>query len=417
MVASYSNLVFKGWYVAILSALNILMMIAFYLQFPLAARIKSIPLFSNIDWGIAKHKRMGQILGIFFLLHPFLIILPRFFMSSNDGFEAIRLIFTSENTLTGVIAWTLLIVWTLASIFKDKLPISYEAWKLTHLVGFIAITILATLHVTTIGRHGQMQPLLNLIWWGLCALCCSCMLYNYLIKPHKVKRNQFTLQNLEKISSRDWLVELKAKNKTSFNFKSGQFIWLNTDKNASPLHAHPFSIASSPKMQPNISFIIRSLGDYTSKLDTLSINQDVYLDGPYGELTLDKAKDAKRVVLIAGGAGIGPMLSLLRGLADANDPRSITLIYANKTQDQMVLQHEIQALKTSMSNFKQQLVLEEESEKAYHGFVDQKLLIRYAQSESTFYVCGPQGMINAVEKALLDLDINKKDIHFEQLSF
>lgn len=266
MLASYTNLVFKGWYIALLSALNILMMVAFYLQFPLAARIKSIPLFSNIDWGIAKHKRMGQILGIFFLLHPFLIILPKFFMSSADGIEALRAIFTSPHTLTGVIAWSLLIVWTLASIFKDRLPMSYETWKLTHLLGFIAITILATLHVTTVGRHGQAQPQLNLMWWGLCALCCSCMLYNYLIKPHRVKRNRFTLQNLEKISTRDWLINLESGNRTRFTFKAGQFIWLSTDKNASPLQAHPFSIASSPKTLPNVSFIIRSLGDYTSRM-------------------------------------------------------------------------------------------------------------------------------------------------------
>lgn len=124
-------------------------------------------------------------------------------------------------------------------------------------------------------------------------------------------------------------------------------------------------------------------------------------------------------MLIAGGAGIGPMLSLLQDLADNSDPRRIRLIYANRDMDQMVLQEEISRLETSMSNFKQQIVLEngDDTDLAYQGTVDTKLLIGYTGPYTSYYLCGPQGMIQAVEGSLHDLGVAAKDIHFEQLSF
>lgn len=345
----------KTLYAAFISMFNTLAMMVFYIQFPLAGRLKHISLFANIDWGMAQHKRMGKWLGIIFFLHPFLFIAPRFMVSVDDGLHSLRDIVTAPQMLTGIIAWVGMIVWVLLAVFKNRLSIPYEKWRFMHMLGFVSIAVLATLHITTVGSHGQ-------------------------------------------------------------------FVWLNTSTSGG-VKDHPFSIASSRSSLPQLSFVIRNLGDYTAKLNDLQVSQKVYVDGPYGSMSLGDAKGAGAVILIAGGAGIGPMLSLVRGLADAKDNRPIRLIYANNHFDQMVLQDEIHALEASMSNFKQQLVCIEagEQQAIYEGVIDRTVIEQVMAdapvNDWVIFLCGPKPMIDAGQKHLKAMKVSSRNIHYEQLSF
>ncbi|MDO6562405.1 ferric reductase-like transmembrane domain-containing protein [Amphritea sp. 1_MG-2023] len=410
-------------YATTLMTINMLAMMAFYIQFPLASRLKQIPLFANIDWSISRHKKVGQWLGIIFLFHPILILAPRFMVSFNDGMHSLISVITAPQMLTGLIAWVAMIIWILTAIFKDALPLRYETWRFSHMLGFVVITILATLHVTSVGSHGQFQASFNLIWWSLCSASIAMVLYNYSIKPFIQRSQPFKLLDVSQISRTDWQVTIEKKSDSAFNFTAGQFVWLNTSQHSGGVKEHPFSIASCQRDLPKISFIIRNLGDYTSKLNQLTVGQDVYLDGPYGSMNLAESANAKAIVLIAGGAGIGPMLSLLRGLAEAHDPRPIRLIYGNNHMDQMVLQDEIKRLEKTMPNFKQQLacLTAPICTDIYQGVIDTCCIEAVIKSESpddwTVYLCGPKPMITSVNKSLKSLKISRANIHFEHLSF
>lgn len=413
----------KTLYATTLTIINTLAMMAFYLQFPLASRLKRIPLFANIDWNISHHKKIGQWLGLIFLLHPVLILAPRFMVSFNDGVHSLISVITAPQMLTGLIAWVGMIIWILTAIFKDSLQMRYETWRFTHMLGFVVITILATLHVTTVGSHGQFQASFNLIWWALCSASVGMVLYNYFIKPLALRSQPFKLLDVTQVSRTDWQVTIEKQDASDFTFAAGQFVWLNTSQHSGGVKEHPFSIASCHADLPKISFIIRNLGDYTSKLNTLKEGQDVYVDGPYGSISLAESANAKAIVLIAGGAGIGPMLSLLRGLAQQNDPRPIRLIYGNNHLDQMVLQDEIKHLEKTMPNFKQQLVCTTATDDndIYQGVIDtpclEQVINAIAPYDWTVYLCGPKPMITAVNKSLKSLKIPAAHIHYEQLSF
>ena len=56
----------KAAYAALISTVNTLAIMAFYIQFPLGSRLRNIPLFSNIDWNMSHHKKVGQWIGIIF---------------------------------------------------------------------------------------------------------------------------------------------------------------------------------------------------------------------------------------------------------------------------------------------------------------------------------------------------------------
>lgn len=412
----------KTLYASFLVLFNSLAMAAFFLQFPLAGRLKHMRPFSNIDWSMLSHRKLGRWLAVIFLLHPILIVAPRFAISVDDGIESLWVILQAKSMLTGILAWLLLMLWVLFSIYRDKLKLSYEQWRCTHLSGFVVIAILATLHVTTVGSHGQFEAWFNRWWWALLALSIGVVAYKHLLQPLISKNAPFTLVSVEAVSSCDWQVTIEKPPGIDFDFEPGQFVWLNTDA-AGGFGDHPFSIASSRESLPKLSFLVRSLGDYTSSLHKLTPGQCVYVNGPYGSISLADAKHARAILLLAGGAGIGPMLGLLRGLAEQRDPRPVRLVYGNARLDQMVLQDEFAALQRDMPDFRQQLVCLEAPQRddIYQGVIDGTIIEQTITGQDptdwVVYLCGPPPMVESAKASLRKIGVPNANIHYEQLSF
>lgn len=116
-------------------------------------------------------------------------------------------------------------------------------------------------------------------------------------------------------------------------------------------------------------------------------------------------KEYKNVTMIAGGSGITPFLQLLRDMNDEQDQApSRTLVYANKTIEDVWLKPELLALKNTKCQIE---FLVEKAPKGWEGrtgLVTKDFLQRTieppAEDHLVFY-CGPQGM-NSHVKAILD---------------
>ena len=427
-IASTQGVEFHDIYRYVLSALNLLAMMAFFIQFPLAGRVRSLSWFSNIDWSVSTHKTIGKWLGIFFFLHPLLIVAPKALLSADDLMTSATSMITSPNTLTGVIAWIAMSVWVLMAVFKNKLKIRYETWRLLHVCGFVVIATLAAFHVTSVGSHGQYEQQFNLLWWGLYAASMMLVLYNYLIKPRIIRSRPFAIREIKKVSNSDWKLTIQSASQSKVSFEAGQFVWINTSNTAFNLEQHPFSIAGGEMETGTLSFIIRELGDYTSSLNTLRTGQTVYVDGPYGSVRVEQSNSSSGVTLIAGGAGIAPLLGLLREFAKRNETRPVRLIYGNQSLDRMVAIPELRALASTMHNFSLTLVcnqlpenMQEPGLDIRQGMIDAPT-IRAAidpgkTADWTVYLCGPEGMISANVKQLKSIGVKSNNIHFEQLAF
>jgi len=428
LIAQMVGVQFENLYRTLLSALNLVAMMAFFVQFPLAGRIKHMSLFANIDWSVAKHRKVGKYLGLFFFCHPFLMLAPKLLLSFDDFTAALMRVLMAHGMLTGVLAWFAMGGWVLSAIYKDRLPMRYETWRLLHLFGFIVILTLATFHITSVGTHGQYNQLFNLLWWLLYLCAVAMLIYNYLLKPKQIKESAFVISSIEKISECDWQLSIESTTAQKFVFEAGQFAWINSSGSAYNLEQHPFSIAVEENNQSQLSFIIRELGDYTRTLNTLRVGQTVFVDGPYGSMRLAHSKYAPGITLIAGGVGIAPMLSLLRQLAKDNDPRPIRLLYANQSMARMVCLDELLAFTHHMANFNLQLFTDQKEvanrgliPHLNHGFIDKKAIattiIEEHKQHWEVYLCGPQGMMAATTKNLKQIGIAASHIHFEQLSF
>ena len=411
----------RGGYVAVLGLLNTLAMMAFFVQFPLAGRIRSLPFLANIDWNMEKHKSVGKWLGAFLLLHPVMVLAPRFGVSVSDGVASVVDTLSAPQMLTGVLAWVLMAAWVLVSIYKNRLRIGYETWRLTHILGFVGVAVLATVHITSVGRYSQFDPVVNGMWWALCALSIASVTYNVLVKPVSLDRRPGRLIGVEKASDSDWQLRMEAP--AGFSFEPGQFVWLSSGKSAFGPDQHPFSIASCTSELPEMRFLVRALGDYTSRLDTLTPGQPVFVDGPYGSLSLGDTAHCDGIVLVAGGAGIGPMLSLLLALARRKDPRPVRLIYGNGRIEQMAQQAEIADIEARMPDFRQHLVCLRSTGRpdVHEGVIDRRCVEGVLKGAGVrrwgAYLCGPEAMIESVRSSLVQTGVDAADIHYEQLAF
>lgn len=153
-------------YQSLITALNIAGLSALLWQFWLSSRARLLDQSWGLDPALAMHRRIGQWIAVFFFLHPFLILLPRGWVAGELALDDLWLSLTQKSIRTGLFAWGLMLVWTLVAIAKSKARLSYEAWRLSHALGFLAVAVLGVLHAMDVGRHGQSQPLFNIFWIG-----------------------------------------------------------------------------------------------------------------------------------------------------------------------------------------------------------------------------------------------------------
>jgi predicted ferric reductase len=412
----------RGWYEELVTLLSILGLSMMIFQFFLTARVDAVASQAGVDNTMRLHTKMGEYLGYLILLHPFLIVAPRFFVAPSFALSDTWGLFTQPETATGMYAWCLMLVWVLMAVFKEKTGLSYEAWRYTHSAGFVAIIILATHHAITIGRHGRYNAWFDVMWVVLCGLAVALVLYVYFVRPRLVARQPFRVVECAKGSDADWYLTIEKDGDFPFDFDAGQFTWISTSASVFARNEHPFSIATTRQNLPRISYVIRELGDYTAQLGKLLPGQRVWVDGPHGVFT-QNARNARGVVLIAGGAGIGPIMGLLRELAANSDSRPVRLIYGNRTLGQMLFLEEIESIEKRL-NLETLLVLDQpptEGFTGHRGFIDADVLSRFTTEPDAcnrdYYICGPPVMVKAVEKSLLALSVPQERILYEQLGF
>jgi predicted ferric reductase len=137
---------------------------------------------------------------------------------------------------------------------------------------------------------------------------------------------------------------------------------------------------------------------------------------------VDRHAHAKGFVFIAGGVGITPVMSMLRTLADRGEQRPLILLYANKNWESVIFRAELEQLENRL-DLRIVHVLEKPSDawQGEKGFINRVLLERHLPRESErnrweIFICGPDPMMNAVERELPGLGFWYGDFHSERFN-
>ena len=144
------------------------------------------------------------------------------------------------------------------------------------------------------------------------------------------------------------------------------------------------------------------------------------VSAPAGSFTLDRS-DARPVVLISGGVGLTPMVSMLRTIAETQPERKVTFIHAAQHGGMHALKDEVDGLVQDRPNFEAYWVYANPTERdreagAFHkeGYVDLAWLKQTAETrDAGFYFCGPEPFMRTVNLALKEWGVPAEDIHFE----
>jgi len=105
---------------------------------------------------ITIHKILGYVFLGVLSIHPFLIVVPRYFESGVDSMEAFITILTTFNSLgivLGLGSWFLMLILGITSFLRKKLPLRYKTWKVFHGILAVCFTALASWHAIELGRH------------------------------------------------------------------------------------------------------------------------------------------------------------------------------------------------------------------------------------------------------------------------
>ncbi|KAF9895117.1 hypothetical protein FE257_000019 [Aspergillus nanangensis] len=144
-------------------------------------------------------------------------------------------------------------------------------------------------------------------------------------------------------------------------------------------------------------------------LRSLKVGDKVQFRGPKGAMRYEKGL-CKKIGMIAGGTGITPMYQLIRAICeDDTDTTEIHLIYANRSEEDILLRTELDTFAASYpKNVKIWYMLDHPAKNwAYgKGYVTPEVMREHLPSpspETKILLCGPPGMVNASKKGLVSL--------------
>lgn len=154
---------------------------------------------------------------------------------------------------------------------------------------------------------------------------------------------------------------------------------------------------------PYLEFVIKTYPShqgFTNELLTAKVGDELILYKPFGDIQY-KGEG----VFIAGGAGITPFLSILKELQAENKVGNNKLLFANKTKSDIILEDYFQTLLGK--NFVN--ILSDENLESYeHGFISADIIKKNTEDQlKYYYLCGPKPMMDAVERHLSTLGVEK----------
>ena len=306
----------------------------------------------------------------------------------------------------------------LSSLFRRRLGIGYETWRRWHGALAVLAVLGALIHIELVSHYIE-APAKRVLWTVYSACWLGLLVHVRLLRPWSQLRHPYVVDSLRPERGNAWTVTIRPDGHDGFRFQPGQFAWLTAWVSPFSIEEHPFSFSSSAGQAGRMSFTIKELGDFTRRVRDLVPGQSVYLDGPYGAFSPDR-HPAPGYVLIAGGVGITPMMSILRSFADRSDGRPVLLFYANKTWEDVIFREEIETLQQRLP-LTVVHVLERPPEgwTGERGFVTAELLGRLLPAERRdrhYFLCGPDPMRLAVERALYRLRVPLGRVHAERFN-
>jgi propane monooxygenase reductase subunit len=217
---------------------------------------------------------------------------------------------------------------------------------------------------------------------------------------------------------------LKVTDPEGLEFNAGQYVDIGVP-GAEDEH-RSFSMANAPGEPDRLEFMIKLYegGRFSGLLDNgngISVGDELKCKGPFGMFTL-RDSSPRRLVFIAGGAGMAPILSLLRSMAEKGTERPATFYYGARTQDDLFALEEMERFESVLPDFTFVPALSEDEEggdwDGEAGLITDVVdrLEDDDLADVDAYLCGPPPMVDAAIALLERRGVPEAHIYFDRFT-
>lgn len=191
-----------------------------------------------------------------------------------------------------------------------------------------------------------------------------------------------------------------------FDYIAGQYLTFRFDDLAEKPLVRSYTMSSSPCQQDFAAFTVKRVdnGLVSNWLcDKVKVGDVLRARGPIGRFVYEEGKDKKHLVMVAGGSGVTPFVSIMREYADklgqAGAPEKLTLVVSHRTREDLICQKDLdQVLHHEGVRVVTTLSREDATAHGFwHGRVSHEILARALEgchAEATFMSCGPQAIMD-----------------------
>ncbi len=242
---------------------------------------------------------------------------------------------------------------------------------------------------------------------------------------HPLKVAEIVAETDEAVSIR---FDVPPELEEAFHFKAGQHLTLRATINGEEVRRN-YSLCTAPDERDLMVTVKRMPNGYFSAWVSEHLKPGDVIDvmSPHGSFTTEfDASNKRRLVAIAGGSGITPVMSLIKTTLKYEPNSAFTLIYGNRDSNSVIFLEALAALKDRyLDRFEIYHFLDQEEQEIdlFNGMLDRTrceealaLLVPDAVEVDGWFICGPGPMMDAAEGALLDRGIARERIHIERFT-
>lgn len=358
------------------------------------------------------HASIGRYVVITLVGHAAAVILGYSVTLEKGPVEQTIKFWTSYSYVAlAMVGLVMLVIVGVMSARAVRKRVSYETWYLIHLLTYVAIG-LSFWHGMTTGAEFAYSTRNRIFWSTLYIVAFGCIL---------VFRVTLPLARMIRMNARVRRVVRETQTAVSIHIEGrrlppvrpGQFVRMRVLSKNGWWHSHPFSV-SAPSTRTHLRVTVNAAGSHTRSLADVVPETRVLLTGPYGALTADRRR-RQRVLLVAGGIGVTPLLPLLQTLPA--DPGDVTLIYRASDVESLALKDEIDATCLDRGMTVHYILGPRGSGEDDPISAAQLDLLVPDLADHDVFICGPDGLVDHVRESLRSRGVSSRSIHVEQFAF
>jgi len=382
-----------------------------------------------------------RVLGLYAFFHA-LIHFSLFLVFDRDGdlADTINEIGMRPYLLVGIVGLLVMVPLAMTSTNRMIRRLGPKRWKLLHRLAYVA-AIAGALHFYMLVKADTSRPIVAAIILGV--------FFGYRLLAHYLQLRSDSYRyrtggsaSLPKyLPAKQWAGKLRIARifaetpevstfrlvppdggKLPFDHLPGQYLNLSLDIDGRRVR-RSYTIASSPTRSGYCELTIkREEKGLVSRFlhEMLKEGASIDVAAPAGRFTFT-GMEAERLVLIAGGVGITPLMAKIRYLTDVGWPGSIHLIFSVKAEQDVIFRSELAELQKRFANLKVTITLTRDSSTSWQGErgrIDAALLARVAPDlkAGRIHLYGPTEMTEPLIATLRELGVAESAIKVESFT-